>query len=121
MQALILTFLILLFACTPESMPLQQESKQTAPFRAFATLSDTNDALEIAASSVYTQLAAFRFRAAGLLRRELIDIETAVWAQKSADQISADLRTALNIKDIEKVNELSGQLAKFRQRLESNQ
>lgn len=121
MKKLILLIpLLLLFACASEPRdPIELNVVQSSSgMVAFATLSDSNDAMEASASVVYTRLAQYRFNAASLLRQKRISLDQAKLALKTSDYIRAYLDDAVEAKNLLKIQSANKKITTAAKQLE---
>lgn len=92
-----------------ESVPLQTDPTKEA-IEAYATLSDSSNPADMAASVVYTRLAMFRRLAAKKLRAGDIGVADAKYCQARADAIRADLDRALANRDLASIRDQADKL-----------
>jgi hypothetical protein len=86
--------LVLNGCVSTDPIALQAEQK-SEPIAAFATLSDSSNPADMAASVVYTRLAVYRRLAAKKLRSGDIDVDYAKFAQSEADLVRYNLERSL--------------------------
>jgi hypothetical protein len=86
--------LVLSGCASIDPIALQAEQK-SEPIAAFATLSDSSNPADMAASVVYTRLAVYRRLAAKKLRSGEINVDYAKFAQSEADLVRYNLDRAL--------------------------
>jgi hypothetical protein len=113
---------ISLTACADSSArEMALQAQKTEPLmNGFATLSDSSDPADMAASVVYTRLALYRKRAAALLNNGLLPIGQAKSVQAIADTLRNHLdraRAGKNLAEIQSIAELLDEQIKRLERL----
>jgi hypothetical protein len=121
MKAIILIVLLfVLLGCASE--PTNFESaRPEGDLIGFATLSDSSNPADMAASVVYTRLAIYRRLAAKKLRAGAIDVAYAKHAQREADLVRSNLDQALQSGDLTEIKSQAQILGAMIINLEVNQ
>jgi hypothetical protein len=118
----IIALTISLTACAgPSAREIALQAQKSEPLlTGFATLSDSSDPSDMAASVVYTRLALYRKRAAALLNNGLLPISQARAAQSIADTLRGHLdraRAEKNVTEIQYIADLLDEHIKKLERL----
>lgn len=114
MKAISVCFIALamtLYGCVIATPVNLQADPETRAIEAFATLSDSANPADMAASAVYTRLAVYRRLAAKKLRGGEISVDYARFVQREANRIRRELDHAVSMRDLSSIKEWSGVLA----------
>ena len=101
MKFFFFVLMLLLVGCVSLTPQVAIDTKLDEPATtAFGTLADANNPVDTASAACYTKLAAYRYRAARLLRNKQIEVETAKSVQSIADAYRTRLDKSVQEKDL---------------------